>query len=125
MKKQKELRVLHLTLHKAAFDAIADGYKTEEYRKPRKWIKSRLEGKEYDAVLFVNGYGRHRPWMLMEFKGHRVHNSVPFSVKYLNRLKVQVEQGDYVIEIGRSIDADYRTREKGQQPRPEKFFTNP
>lgn len=65
-------RVLRLTLKRKWFDMIASGEKREEYRKPGKWILSRLEGKEYDRIEFKNGYGPHVPTMEVEYLGwHR------------------------------------------------------
>ena len=35
------------------------------------WTK-RLVGKKFNVVHFVNGYGKHRPWVDVEWKGLRV-----------------------------------------------------
>jgi hypothetical protein len=61
-------RILHLTLHRQFFAEIAAGTKPIEYRDqtPR-----RLEGREYDAILFRNGHSRNAPEMLVEFLGLR------------------------------------------------------
>jgi len=63
------MNTLKLTLKKKWFDMIASGMKREEYRTPGKWIMSRLEGKEYDAVEFSNGYGAHVPKVTVEYLG--------------------------------------------------------
>jgi hypothetical protein len=66
------LRVLRLTLKKKWFDLIASGQKKEEYRKPGRWIESRVNDlKQYDAVEFRNGYGPDAPKVLVEYKGFR------------------------------------------------------
>lgn len=65
-------RVLRLTLKRKWFDMIASGRKREEYRAPGKWILSRLEGKDYDAVEFKNGYGQNVPTMLVEYRGWKM-----------------------------------------------------
>ena len=59
-------RILHLTLKKEWFDAIASGNKTHEYRlvKPY-WIK-RLSGRIFDEVHFRNGYSKDAPFMRVE-----------------------------------------------------------
>lgn len=62
-------RVLRLTLKRKWFDMIARGEKWEEYRSPKRWIMSRLEGKEYDRVEFKNGYGPKVPKMEVEYCG--------------------------------------------------------
>lgn len=76
------MQILHATLTRRWFDNIASGFKKEEYReiKPH-WIKRFIEGgvlespekpypkfKEYTHILFSNGYGDHRPKMLIELK---------------------------------------------------------
>lgn len=63
------LRALKLTLKRRWFDMIAAGIKCEEYRKPGKWILSRLRDKEYDLIEFKNGYGVNVPTMIVEYNG--------------------------------------------------------
>lgn len=63
-------RVLRLTLKRKWFDMIASGEKKHEYREPKNWILSRVEGKGYDAVEFSNGYGKHVPKLLVEYHGY-------------------------------------------------------
>ena len=61
-------RILHMTLHKKWFQQIAEGIKIEEYREIKPYWTKRLS-KEYDAVLFKNGYRKHCPEILIEFHG--------------------------------------------------------
>lgn len=62
--------VLHLTLKKKWFDMISSGYKKEEYREIKNyWIARLINSRKYDYVKFVNGYGAHRPSMLVELLG--------------------------------------------------------
>jgi hypothetical protein len=65
------LKVLHLTLHRKWFDAIQSGEKKEEYREAKPYYYFRLAGRAYDEVLFVNGYGKDRPFMRVECLGIR------------------------------------------------------
>lgn len=65
----ERVKTLHLTLHREWFDLIRSGKKTEEYRKYTRYWNSRLLDKKYDVVKFVNGYGAHRPFMIVECKG--------------------------------------------------------
>lgn len=65
------MRVLHLTLHRRWFDAIARGEKKEEYRAITDYWRNRLEGRTYDEVHFRNGYNPASPWMRVEFLGIR------------------------------------------------------
>ncbi len=61
------LRVLHLTLHRKWFRKILRGLKKEEYRDPTPYWDKRLEFKTFDVVRFVNGYGKDKPFMVVEF----------------------------------------------------------
>jgi hypothetical protein len=61
--------VLHLTLHRQWFDAIASGEKTTEYRAITDFWTKRLLDRHYDEVHFRNGYSFDKPWMRVEFKG--------------------------------------------------------
>ena len=63
--------ILALTLHRQYFAAIAAGTKKTEYRKRKPYWKKRLEGRDYDAVHFRNGYLKNAPEMLVEFRGVR------------------------------------------------------
>lgn len=69
------MKILHLTLHRKWFDAIATGAKKEEYRSTSKYWQARLlneEGpviREFDEIHFRNGYAKNAPWMRVEWKG--------------------------------------------------------
>lgn len=76
-------RVLHLNLKKKWFIMIAKGVKTEEYREIKDyWIK-RLKDmslkepfhafKDFDKIVFKNGYSKDAPTMIVEFKGIKIH----------------------------------------------------
>lgn len=51
-----EPKILYLNLTKYWYDLIECGYKKEEYREIKPYYDSRLEGKSYDQVVFINGY---------------------------------------------------------------------
>jgi hypothetical protein len=61
------VRVLHLTLHRKWFDAIATGKKKTEYRAITPYWDKRLcpngLAKVFDEVHFRNGYSPSAPWM--------------------------------------------------------------
>ncbi|MCP4440100.1 MAG: ASCH domain-containing protein [Aureispira sp.] len=61
------IKTLHLTLTKKWFDLILSGKKTIEYRECKPYWKARLEGKSFDEIVFINGYGKDRPFMRVEF----------------------------------------------------------
>ncbi len=76
------MKALHLTLIKKWFDLIEIGEKPEEYREMTDYWKKRLVKKEcqhkttfkpsdfrdFDLVIFTNGYGNHRPRTLRALK---------------------------------------------------------
>jgi hypothetical protein len=72
-------RILHLTLHRKWFDAIATGEKLEEYRATNDYWGKRLlkQGSTratwnpicFDEIHFRNGYSLGMPWMRVEWKG--------------------------------------------------------
>lgn len=61
------MKALLLTLRAWPFETMPLGYKDREYRKPSKWIRSRLidtktkKPKKYDVVVFRNGYNKTDP----------------------------------------------------------------
>ena len=101
------MSVLRLTLKKADFDVMVTGEKKHEYRKPSKWIMSRLVDKKtgafkrYDLVEFVNGYGSDKPMFWAEFLIAEKMIGKPYKIMYSNLLEVLVETGDIVITIGK------------------------
>jgi len=72
-------KILHLTLKKQWFDMIATGEKREEYREIKPYWEKRLcnhnekgefDGyKEFDFVIFRNGYQKNAPEMKVEVTG--------------------------------------------------------
>lgn len=65
------MNILHLNLHREYFAQIAAGTKRIEYREQTPYWKRRLEGREYDAIQFRNGYATRAPELLVEFLGLR------------------------------------------------------
>ena len=94
-----KMKILYLTLHKKAFEAVLSGGKQKEYRKPSKWILSRLKGKGYDRIRFTNGYGRNRPFIEVSYRGWEFSVS-RCSILYFNGLMVEVAEGDVIISFG-------------------------
>jgi len=79
-------KTLHLALKKKWFDMILSGEKKEEYRdKKTYWCRILCEGfseaekngkayfsypqKDFDFIHFTNGYGAHRPQIIVECMG--------------------------------------------------------
>lgn len=85
----RDARILNLTLKKKWFDMIESGEKKEEYRELKPYWVTRLTNgiktypsihsidgkgyevdyKEFDFVLFRNGYAKDAPCILVECKG--------------------------------------------------------
>lgn len=96
-------RYLFLTLKKLPFGAKLSGEKTIEYRVQSDWIKSRLIGKDYDFIKFVNGYGTDKPFMIIEYKGYDVIKAES-TFSFSNGLVVNVKKGDFAIKLGKIIE---------------------
>ena len=78
--------ILLLRLKKKWFDMIAQGVKKEEYRSLTHYWETRLirfivdqafEFKPFKRIRFINGYGKTRPTMDIEFKGIRIGRGNP------------------------------------------------
>ena len=97
------MKILHLSLKKEPFEVMVTGEKKHEFRKNSRWINSRLYGKSYDVVKFVNGYGSDKPYFIAEYLGYD-------RVKYIhqhyysNGLVVTCFNGDFVINLGKIIE---------------------
>lgn len=80
---------LHLTLKKKWYDMIASGNKTEEYREikdywekrflldydpiTKRWNERQLPNfKQYDIVVFKNGYSKDAPTMIVELNAFSI-----------------------------------------------------
>lgn len=99
------MKILRLTLKQQPFEAFLKGFKRNEYRKPSKWIKSRLidtktgKPKHYDVVLLTHGYGNDKPYISFTYYGFQVAKK-NYKVKYANGLVVTVQKGMYNIKVG-------------------------
>lgn len=63
----KNKKTLYLTLKRKWFDMIASGEKREEYREVKRYWNDRLM-KDYDEVVFRNGYIKGCPELKAEIK---------------------------------------------------------
>ncbi len=77
-----------MTLKREPFEQIMKGKKKTEYRDCSAFWKSRIENREYDEILFQNGYSKKSAVMRIEFLGFRV-------------LK---EEDQYAIKLGKIIE---------------------
>jgi len=68
----KDNDTLKLTLHAWWFHEIHQGRKKNEYRDDTPYWRSRLLDtngymRKYKRICFINGYGKHRPRMVVEW----------------------------------------------------------
>ena len=96
------MQILHLTLKKHWFDLMLSGEKKQEFRKPSEWIKTRLVGKDYDLIKFVNGYGSDKPYFVCEYLGYEL--SVGYKKIAFQSTEVEIEKGDFIINLGKIIE---------------------
>lgn len=103
---RKCFKVLFLSLQHEPFNVMVTGEKDFECREPTKFIIDRLmdklgNAKEYDYVLFTNGYGYHLPWFICEFEGFGTgyDNSYKFSTGFTMASKKE----NYRIFLGEII----------------------
>jgi aldehyde:ferredoxin oxidoreductase len=71
-----EPKILHLNLFKKWFDEIKSGEKKEEYRDKKEYWTKRLfnsdgTAKDFDFIVFRNGYSKQAPKINVEFLGVR------------------------------------------------------
>lgn len=96
-------RILHLTLSKLPFDVMVTGEKYIEYRVASKWILSRLRGKEYDLIKFVNGYGKTKPYFIAKYRGWDFVSNTS-TVYFSNGLTVDSKIGMVKIYVGLIVE---------------------
>ena len=102
------MRTLHLTLSKKPFEVMVTGEKTVEFRKPSKWIESRLvdkngNWKDFDAIKFTQGYGKGKPYFISEYD-YATNESLNKKYEYSNGLTVFTFVGDFKIHLGKIIE---------------------
>lgn len=71
------MQILFLTIKKQWFDMIKAGIKKEEYREIKPYFDAKIKGRQYDAVLFQNGYNKESPRLLIEYKGYEIKSGNP------------------------------------------------
>lgn len=111
MTSKKEKTILKLSLKKKPFQVMVTGEKTQEFRKNKKWITSRLidgstgRPNEHAFIKFTNGYGNEKPYFTCEYKGFSYVGSDFKPIEYSNGLIVKdVQEGDYIIHCGDIVE---------------------
>ncbi len=65
------VNILYLTLFRKWFDEVLQGKKKIEFREIKPYWTKRLDGRQYDYVIFKNGYSKEAPMMKVECLGIR------------------------------------------------------
>ncbi|MBC7766554.1 hypothetical protein H7Y21_00985 [Arenimonas sp.] len=97
-------KILYLTLKKPQFQVTVSGEKKSEFRRPSKWILSRVLNKQYDFVKFTNGYGSDKPSFRCEFKGWKY--AEPKRYVYSNGLVVNTDSNYIEIVLGCILEVE-------------------
>lgn len=87
--KKTDPSVLHLTLHREFFDAIAEGRKKTEYREDKTYWRSRLTRRRFTEIVFRNGYASDAPMMRVECLGVRQEKTGRFAIRLGKILEVK------------------------------------
>ena len=66
------IKYLFLILKGEYFDEILAGRKPEEFRAVTEYWKRRIEGREYETILFQRGYRSDAPRMEVEYLGYDI-----------------------------------------------------
>lgn len=111
------MKILILSVRKLPFDVMASGEKKQEFREPSKWILSRIKN-GVDGILFVNGYGKKCPRILVEVSSYRT-GITPRTMKYSNGLVVNVKKETIVFELAK-LETDRSNIDKIMQL----YYTN-
>jgi len=76
---------LRLTLYKKYFYQILNKEKTIEYREIKPFWNKKFSDNNYKEILFVNGYGHSRPYMIVELI--EIKKSSKYYELYLGKIK--------------------------------------
>ena len=96
-------KTLYLALKKPQFEVTASREKTSEFRRPSKWILSRIKNdKTYDLIKFTNGYGADKPTFTTKYLGWKP--AKPATYRYSNGLIVTVDSSYIEFELGEIVE---------------------
>jgi len=95
-------KILYLNVKKVWFDLMIVGQKKIEIRVPSQWIKSRVNGRYYDVIKFINGYGHSKPFFICKFLGYEISDIE--KIHSFGNIKLTQKKGDYVIKLGNVIE---------------------
>lgn len=64
------MKTLFIVIKQKYFDQIKAGTKKEEYREITEYWRKRLEGREYDYIIFQAGYRKNAPRLKVVWCGY-------------------------------------------------------
>lgn len=104
---KEDAKILWLSLQRKPFEVMITLEKQLEFRKPSKWILSRLyhksgKKKEFHYVGYRNGYSKKDPFFIVEYITH-FKNEIEKEKIYSNGLEVKIERGDVIIATGNIV----------------------
>ncbi len=107
-KEKNKMKILYLTLKKEPFKVMVTGEKQVEIREKTRWMTLRLydrNGRErkYDAVKFVNGYGKNKPYFIAKYLGFETIFGA--DVTYSNGFHLEVNKESWMINLGGIIES--------------------
>ncbi len=102
------MKLLYLTLKKEPFEVMVTGEKQVEIREKSKWMNMRLydrngHEKKYDAVKFVNGYGKNNPYFIAKYLSFETIFGA--DVTYSNEFHLEVNKESWLINLGEIIES--------------------
>lgn len=92
------MKTVSMTIKRKWFDLILSVEKKEEYRDVTKFYTSRLVDKGITHLKLINGYGRDRPYIVIELKSIKTGLGNPYHGAPLG---IWV----YILELGEIIEA--------------------
>jgi hypothetical protein len=105
------MKTLHLTLEKKWFDLVVSGKKKYEFREIKPYWTTRLVKNNrihFDEIHFVHGYGKHRPFVRVEFLfGRRINGGNKYTCLCGEQFFIpqyELALGD-IVEVGNLIDS--------------------
>ena len=100
--------ILFLNLYDKAFNVMFTGEKNREYRKPSRWMDSRIYNKDGSLkkkkyAHFTLGYNGKNPYFLARILYIKKAEK-NYKMSYSNGLKIDINKGDFIIRLGKIIE---------------------
>ncbi len=99
------MKTVVMPIKKEWFDMICSGKKKEEYRAIGEYWKKRFLANKVDKLKLINGYGKNRPYVIVELK----EIIIGTGKEELGAIK---DENYYVVKLGKILE--WRIENKGQ-----------